>query len=166
MPPHATLFLLFLLLSSGSAAQTVYRSVEDGVTRFSDVPPEGVPTEVIELDVATPANDPALEERITAMRETTRRMADDRRERERHRAELKALARQDQEPIQPAPSLDAPAFAYWPTPLWRARPPLRRPVPYRPDAGVVPPGWSVVKPGNAQLMRPIVSSRSGRERLP
>lgn len=164
MPRHAYILLFSLLLSSGGSAQTVYRSVEDGVTHFSDIPPEGVSAEVIELDVPTPANDPALEERITAMRETTRRMADDRRERERHRAELKALARQEPEPVQPDSNLVAPTFAYWPAPLWRARPPLKRPIPYRPDAAVVPPGRSVLKPGNAQLMRPI-SSRSVRERL-
>ncbi len=158
-------FLFALIVSSGATAQTVYRSVEDGVTHFSDVPPEGVPAEVIVLDVPAPGADPALEERITAMRETTRRMADDRRERERHRAELKALARQDPEPAQVDPGLLAPTLAYWPAPLWRARPPLRRPVPYRPYTAAAPPGWSVMKPGNAQLMRPIASRRSVRERL-
>ena len=165
MQPSTYLLLLALFASSGSAAQTVYRSVEDGITRFSDVPPEGVPAEVIVLDVPAPSPDPALEERIAAMRETTQRMADDRRERERHRAELKALARKDQMQSQPYTDLPAPTFAYWPAPLWRPRPPLRHRVPYRSRAGVAPRGWSVLKPGNAQLMRPIVSSRPVRERM-
>ncbi len=153
------IFLLLLLASPG-LAQTVYKSVEDGVTVFSDTPPEdGAPAETLTIDVPPPVDDELLEERLAQMRETTDRMAEDRRERERHRAELRVSDATPAVVAQPTPVWTG---TYWPsyrTPV-RPRPPLRpgRPHP-TPLPATPPPGWSVMAPGNHQLMRPIVSSR-------
>ncbi|MEE4278508.1 MAG: DUF4124 domain-containing protein [Halieaceae bacterium] len=145
------------------SAQTVYRSIQDdGVTSFSDTPPEARKAEKIVIDTPKPSNDASLEERLATMRETTERMAEDRRERERHRAELKALRTPAVEREPQPPVVAQPAYTYWPVarpPLWRPHPsPRIRPTP-RPQT---PPGWSVLKPGNAQLMRPVVSRRPFR----
>jgi hypothetical protein len=159
-----------LFTASAAHAQTVYRSVqEDGVVSFSDAPPEAGDAEVIVIDTPPPAQDEILEERLAAMRETTDRMAEDRRERERHRAELRALRAPQESPAPRTESPAPPAYAYWPVarpPLWRPRPPLRphpvpRPHPMQPAEA--PPGWSVMKPGNSQLMRPVVSRRPFRQ---
>ncbi len=156
-----TLCLVLYTLTLSVSAQTVYRTVENGVVTFSDTPPEAGEVEMINLPELPPADSELLDTRLAAMRETTDRMAADRREREKHRAELRAL------------QASAPEFetqrsvvvgSYWPVTGngWRpARPPFHRP-PYRPKPTPLPhppPGWSVMKPGNAQLMRPIVSSR-------
>ncbi|MEE4108649.1 MAG: DUF4124 domain-containing protein [Halieaceae bacterium] len=145
---------------------------ERGVVSFSDQPPDDGPVEAIRIDPPAKADDPDLDARLEAMRETTDRMASDRREREKHRAELRA-ARAQPEPspvptvVQAAPSIGPFWPAYHP---WRPRPPLRPPPPLRPHPGhpsagtpphppAAPPGWSVIQPGNAQLMRPVVSKR-------
>lgn len=147
---------------AAAAAQTVYRSVEDGVTTFSDTPPADGAAEVIDIEVPPRAEDGLLESRLAEMRETTDRMAEDRREREQQRAILRTARADAKEP--PAPPAEPSvvwAGGYWPTfgrPGFRPRPPFRPPVRPRPPARV-PPGWSVLEPGNAQLMRPIVSSR-------
>ncbi|MEE4277019.1 MAG: DUF4124 domain-containing protein [Halieaceae bacterium] len=150
-------------LAGPTSAQTVYRSIQnDGVTSYSDTPPTEREAEKIVIDTPAPSADASLEERLTAMRETTDRMAEDRRARERHRAELRALRAPTTEPDPPPAAAAQPVYTYWPA----VRPPLWRPHPFpgirqtpRPQA---PPGWSVLKPGNSQLMRPVVSRRPFR----
>lgn len=91
-----TLALCALGAISVNAATTVYRSVDaQGVVSFSDQPPAaGQPAEQLVIDTPTPQLSAADEQRLTAMRETTDRMAADRRERELHRAQLRELAAQ------------------------------------------------------------------------
>jgi len=152
------------------SAQTVYKSVENGVPTFSDAPPaDDTPVETIILEIPPPADDPQLTERLEQMREATDRMAADRREREAHRATL----REQQAVPAPEPAAEPGTVivaggGYWATPpsyLPPFRPPYRPPhvrPPMRPQplpAPVAPPGWSVMRGGNSQLMRPIVSSR-------
>lgn len=155
--------ILLCLLSVPAFAQTVYKTVEDGVTTFSDAPPtEGV-AEVFEMQVPPRSDDGLLEERLAEMRETTDRMAADRREREQHRAELRALTAPEEPPaVAEAPPTTVWAGGFWPgyvnRPI-RPRPPLRPGPPVRPQPLPQQPGWSVMQPGNSQLMRPIVSSR-------
>ncbi|MEM1402546.1 MAG: DUF4124 domain-containing protein [Pseudomonadota bacterium] len=151
-----------LLLSSNALSQTVYKSVEGGVTSFSDQPPESGDAEAIELNVTPVSEDGLLEQRLAEMRETTDRMAADRREREQHRAELRA---QQQAPEPQVVTVEQPTLVggYWPNygrPN-RPRPPFRpgRPVKPTPLPAQPVPGWSVMQSGNSQLMRPIVSSR-------
>lgn len=160
------LFFFSYLLCLPAMAQTVYRTVENGVVTFSDTPPEDGKAEIIDMPELPPVNSDLLDQRLSAMRETTDRMAEDRREREKHRAELRVSRAQE----QPVPVVETPATAvvgaYWRPRqgIWRpGRPPNHRP-PYRPipaplPSPASPPGWSVMQPGNAQLMRPIVSSR-------
>lgn len=166
-----TLFFLILLLAPPLMAQTVYKTTEGGVTSFSDTPPEVGEAEVLTISAPAPADDGLLDERLSAMRETTDRMAADRREREQHRAELRALQTPAPElPAQPQSIVTAPVWSqsYWSgyqRPL-RPRPPIYpwrptpQPLPHQPMQPTAPPGWSVMQPGNAQLMRPIVSSRN------
>ena len=86
--------IAFLLLGClPVAADTVYKTVDDkGVVSFSDIPPEGDP-EVESFQIATPPPQDAevAQQRLEDMRETTDRMASDRREREKHRAEMQEL---------------------------------------------------------------------------
>jgi hypothetical protein len=155
---------LICLLSLPVAAQTVYKTVEDGVPTFSDAPPAEGPAEVIEVHAPPAADDGLLEERLAEMRETTDRMASDRREREKHRAEMRALSAPD--PASETIVVEQPstlwAGGYWPgysRPPNRPRPPFRPGPPQRPQPLPQQPGWSVMQPGNSQLMRPMVSSR-------
>jgi hypothetical protein len=143
---------------------TVYRSVdEQGVVTFSDQPPADSPADVIEIDVAAPEPDPQLEARLEAMRETTDRMAADRREREQHRAELRALAAQDNPP--PSEPETLVVERYLPTFVggWQ-RPPLRPHPPYQPLPAPYRPGLKSgardALAGNRQLKRPLLSSRN------
>ncbi|MEQ8264511.1 DUF4124 domain-containing protein [Pseudohaliea sp.] len=139
---------------------TVYRTVDaQGNVTFSDQPPADGPAEVLSIDVPPPADPVVLEERLEAMRETTDRMAADRRARESQRAEL-AAARQPAPEPEPEPvprTLVVPAAPLygWPgyRPPWRPRPPVR-PHPVHPP---LQPG--IPLENNQQLMRPIVSSR-------
>jgi hypothetical protein len=161
----AAALLLPFCASFPLAAQTVYRSVQDGVVTFSDQPPaDAVDAQAIELAVPEIADDPQLEARLAAMRESTDRMAEDRRAREKHRAELRAL--RAPEPVATAPEMQTTLIytgGYWPVAGRPIRPPLRPHPPLRPRPmplpATAPPGWSVMKPGNAQLMRPVVSGR-------
>jgi len=156
---HAVTLLLAVCvpMSPLVVAETVYRSVVEGITTFSDAPPDSGDFEALTIDTPAPAADGLLRERLAAMRESTDRMAETRREREKHRATLRALATP-----APATSADPPAPAatvvlgHWPAylrPHWR---------PIRPIKPTAPPGWSIMQPGNSQLMRPIVSSRTAR----
>lgn len=159
--------LVFALAAPALPAQTVYRTVEDGVTSFSDVPPtDDRRAEKIVIDVPPPAEDPQLAERLEQMREATDRMADDRREREAFRAAQRE--RRDERArlaAAPSPPVIVANGGYWPlygVPLLPTypRPPLLHP-PYRPQPLPEPlqPGWSVMTGGNEQLMRPIVSGK-------
>jgi hypothetical protein len=163
--------LLFLLLALPLMAQTVYKTNEDGVTSFSDTPPAEGEAEVFTIATPAPVDDGLLDQRLAAMRETTDRMAADRREREQHRAELRALQTPAPEPpAQPQSIVTTPVWSqsYWsgyqrplrpPPPIYPWRP-TPQPLPHQPALPSAPPGWSVMQPGNAQLMRPIVSSRN------
>jgi hypothetical protein len=163
---------LILLLSPPLFAQIVYKTVEDGVTSFSDTPPEDGEAQTLTINPPAPADDGLLDKRLAAMRDTTDRMAADRREREQHRAEMRALQQPTTEPVASG-GVQTPAWSqgYWPNYLGAVRPrppfhpwrpsPAPLPSPGRPGVeGAAPPGWSVMQPGNAQLMRPIVSTRN------
>lgn len=178
IPNRSLLILLSALFAPALLAQTVFKSVEDGVPTFSDSPPPDGDAEVLTIDVPPVADDGLLDERLTAMRETTDRMAADRREREQHRAELKKLQQEAALAARSPPPASAAGYDSWSQStvlapgIWpgyrypirpRPRHPVARPHP-RPLAATrpgvqPPPGWSVMRPGNAQLMRPVVSSR-------
>jgi Domain of unknown function (DUF4124) len=85
------LAVLALLCCVPVLAATVYKTVDaGGVVSYSDTPPPGdVPVETMEIDVVAPELSETEQERLQAMRETTDRMAADRREREQHRARLR-----------------------------------------------------------------------------
>ncbi|MFT7320906.1 MAG: hypothetical protein ACI8SI_002462 [Congregibacter sp.] len=168
-PSMKRMLFFALLLSPSLLAQTVYKTVEGGVTTYSDSPPDTGTAEVLIIDVAPIAEDALLEERLAAMRDTTDRMAADRREREKRRAELREIQQ-----TAAAPALDTEPASSTITTNWesdylpryvrpiRPRPPIRPGLPGRPQP--LPqiesvPGWSVLEPGNSQLMRPVVSSR-------
>ena len=152
--------LLLVAIVVPAAAQTVYKTVEDGVVTFSDTPPAEGSAEEVTLRVPPPAEDAALQERLEAMRESTDRMAADRRAREKHRAELRALNTPAPEIIVHEQPVAAWTGGFWPSyrPPLRPRPPHRPGPPgFRPPPAQLPappPGWSVIKPGNEQLMRP------------
>ena len=146
-----------------AAPTTVYRSVDaEGTVTFSDQPPADGAAEALSIDAPPPADPDILEARLEAMRETTARMATDRRAREQARAERSAarerasgsaLEGQPRTPVvRTAPLYGWPAYR----PPWRPRPPLRPDPVYPP----LRPGQSVLPlENNRQLMRPIVSSR-------
>lgn len=85
--------LLLLLSASHSLkglATTVYKSTDDsGTVSFSDTRPENAPAvETLEITIPeTPAAEAS--DLLQEMRKTTDKMAADRRERERHRAEMR-----------------------------------------------------------------------------
>ncbi len=162
--------LVIVLCNSAAVygAETVYKTVdEQGVVSFSDVPPEdGVKAETLQVQAPAPLGD-EYQENLEAMRETTDRMAADRRERERHQAELRELDARANPPAQTV-NYESPDYFpvygggyynrrrdYWyggrPKPEHPiARPPLRpRPTPAYPMKN------------NSQLMRPIVSGNNG-----
>ena len=142
---------------------TVYRSVDaEGTVTFSDQPPADGAAQVLSIETPPPADPDILEARLEAMRETTARMATDRRAREQARAERSAARERAYAPaLEPAPRTPvlptAPLYG-WPAyrPPWRPRPPVRPDPVYPP----LRPGRSVLPlENNRQLMRPIVSSR-------
>jgi TolA-binding protein len=94
--------LLMMLCLPGQAA-TVYRTVdESGVVSFSDTPPAGdAPVETMKINAATPKVSPEEQQQLEDMRETTDRMAADRREREKQRAELRQEQAQSNVAQQP-----------------------------------------------------------------
>lgn len=154
---------LLILWTPSVLATTVYKTVdENGVVSFSDSSSEGENAQV--MHIATPPTQPAGDQaaNLEAMRETTDRMAEDRREREKHRAELRELA-------STPPSTAAPSYIdsysttvgggyYYPpgNPPWR---PGHRPKPEHP---IVRPPLShtsnVFRGANSQLMRPMLSN--------
>jgi hypothetical protein len=178
-----------LLCTIPALAETVFRSVdENGVVTFSDTPPDGdAEVESITIDTPEAQSPEAARQRLEDMRETTDRMAADRREREKHRAEMRELQARTQPqsqngqvpyysdyyPVYSGGRIDRRRY-YGGTP-WRpgygTRPgigdrprpehPIARP-PLRPGAGYHPgygPQPDVNLGSNSQLMRPIVSPR-------
>ncbi len=180
-----------LLCSLPALSSTVYKTVdENGVVSFSDTPPEGdTRVETMQINAPDPQLDPEDQARLAAMRETTDRMAADRREREKHRAELRRL----QAETTPPPNYTTEDYTdylgyssrysgYYSGPVYRPWRPG-----YRPGHPVYRPGHPGHRPGrppgyrprpehpiarpplrqppqvqlgsNAQLMRPLVSPR-------
>ncbi|MFV8817061.1 DUF4124 domain-containing protein [Haliea sp. E17] len=160
--PRVIFALVLVAANAGADSQqtTVYRSVDErGVVTFSDTPPEDTAqAETLTLRVNSPDVDPDAQQRLEAMRETTDRMAADRREREKHRAEIRELSQRSPAPAGYQPA-DQEQQDYWYSPYWGnyyprpIRPPYHdRPPPLRP--GVDPEAWS--RSHNSQLMRPIL----------
>jgi len=161
---------LFLLCCTAVSATTVYKTVdENGVVGFSDTPP-AIETEAEVLKISTqPAPSPGEHlSNLEAMRETTDRMAADRREREKHRAQLKEIAAKTDGYHNP-PQQNYSDYYY---PIYSrnyphsGRPPYHpgyRPKPEHPVARppMLSTGSSVrsSNSSNSQLMRPISSSR-------
>jgi hypothetical protein len=81
-------------------ATTVYKTVDQyGVVSFTDIRPNSAgPVETLVIDVRQPQLNDTDQQRLSALRETTDRMAADRREREKHRAEMRqqTISRQPQ----------------------------------------------------------------------
>ncbi len=136
-----------LLAGAPLGATTVYKTVDErGQVSFSDQPPPaGAAVEV--LDYSVPEVTPtALDTaRLEAMRETTDRMAADRREREAHRAKLRAEARAALAVANPAPAYEDYYLPYrtvvrrggilrpgWGYPPLHPVPPIVRPPGFRP----------------------------------
>lgn len=154
-------YLLFC--SVAGFATTVYKTVdENGAVSFSDKS-SAEDAEVLKVSTPPPQAPEEYIANLEAMRETTDRMARDRREREKHRAELKEIAARDaaqQAQNQPIYTGYYPGYsgAY----RYRGRPPYRpgfRPKPEHPIAH--PPLRSdpgPFRPLNSQLMRPMLPS--------
>ena len=181
---------LFGFASLPVAAATVYRTVDDnGVVSFSDTRPEGaLEVDTLQIDAQDPQLTQQDLDRLEDMRETTDRMAEDRRAREKHRAELRQLqsasrAQQTyQQPFEGESSDYSSGYSgtsYWggyygyPTRPWRPGRPQRPHYPLRPDYKPRPE-HPIARPplrhpqqavshinrgANSQLMRPIVSPR-------
>ena len=163
------LALLFLLVAASAQSQTVYRTVdESGAVSFSDTPPNGdQEVEQLELQVAPPQDPEAYSQRLEDMRETTDRMAEDRRAREKHRAEMRELAaRNNTQQASNGPTMVDHYSTGWSTggyyyrpgrPPWRPgyRPKPEHPI-YRPPVHIQPLPSHPLQ-GNSQLMRPILS---------
>ena len=165
------LLALFLLGAVAAQAQTVYKTVDEtGAVSFSDTPPEsGEVAEELTLEVAPPQDPEAYTRNLEAMRETTDRMAEDRRAREKHRAEMRELAARTQPPSQQAVQYDlvdqyssswgySGGYHYRPgRPPWRPgyHPKPEHPI-HRPPVHIQPVPQHPLQ-GNSQLMRPILS---------
>jgi hypothetical protein len=151
--------LPILLIAYGGtvlAATKVYKTVdENGVVSFSDTSPEQGDAEVLKINAATPEPDVDRQANLDAMRETTDRMAADRREREKHRAELKGIAAEKKAAITPQPVYTNYYPVYPGNYLNPGRPRPEHPI-ARPPLRPRPEHYS---PSNSQLMRPIVSGR-------
>ncbi len=157
-----------LLFSVPAAASTVYKTVDaDGNVSFSDTPPaDGREAQEMQIETAPPADDAVYQQRLEAMRESTDRMAADRREREKHRAELRQQQAEAQQPAYyPVPT---PTYDYLPYgggyPVYIQRPGHARPGHVRPGH-VRPPVRPPQQPpegirsnlyNNSQLMRPML----------
>ena len=167
-----SVLLIGAAAAHGAGAQTVYKSVdESGAVSFSDTPPSGdTEAETLEINAPPPSSDPTQQANLEAMRETTDRMAQDRREREKHRAEMREIqartaanetARNDNQDYYDD---YYPIYTgYNNRRYYNHRPPYRpgfRPKPEHPIAR--PPHRPMprdIGSNNSQLMRPIVSGR-------
>ena len=156
---------VMLLHAAIGHSATVYKTVDEyGVVSFSDVPPSNPSSaEVIQIVPALSKSPEEYSAWLEQMRETTDRMAADRREREEHRAKLRqarasTAAYQVPEPVVGAPQ---PSVYYPPHPLV-TRPYWRRNHRSNPHPIIHPPLRSArlgTGSSNAQLMRPLVSPR-------
>ena len=160
---------LLLLCATAGFSTTVYKTVDEkGVVSFSDIPPAGgLPTEVLQITPTNPQSPEAYLERFEAMRQTTDRMVSERREREKHRAELKEINARTVS-LQPTePSGLTPYADYFPVYSRRTRRhgyvPSRPGYRPKPEHPVIRPPLQklqgVMGSSNAQLMRPLVSTR-------
>ncbi len=153
--------LIMLMWADPGLATTVYKTVdENGVVSFSDTSTEA-DAEVVEITVAPPQSVVNHLENLEAMRETTDRMADDRREREKHRAQFKEMEARSMPSPQPVYYEGSTVISggyYYPPgrPPWRPgyRPKPEHPIVYPP----LRPGSSAFRGANSQLMRPILSN--------
>lgn len=127
------LLLSMLLLSLEISAQptTVYKSVdENGQVTFSDQPPASAErAETLVYDTGEPVSAEEAEARLQRMRETTDRMAEDRRQREAARSAARASRPAD----TPATAQSEPLPVYYPVYYGRRHRPVVRP-PFRPPA--------------------------------
>lgn len=172
---RASLAALALALTpSGALADsaTVYKTVDEhGVASFSDTPPAtGETAETLQYDTASRAPDESYRQRLEDMRETTDRMAADRREREQHRAELRRqsqLARDEglasNRDYDYGDYLGYPGgYGYgYPYPVYNNRP-HHRPRPPRPPLAKPATGVDALRRNlhnNSQLMRPMLPRR-------
>ena len=137
------------------AATKVYKTVdESGVVSFSDTSPEQGDAEVLKIHSATPQPDIDQQANLDAMRETTDRMAADRREREKHRAELKKIAAKKKAAITPPPVYTRYYPVYPGNYLNPGRPRPEHPIAHPP----LIPRVEHYSPMNSQLMRPMLST--------
>jgi len=159
---------LLLLAGTFVHATTVYKTVdENGVVGFSDTPPaEARLVDTLQIEVIPPADPGAYAQRLAAMRETTDRMAEARRAREKHRAEMRRLAQEEEQaqPVYVRPVRHVhhtPAFLPHHRKFAHRKHGHRHPgehaefVTRRDIAG----SGRILQPQNAQLMRPLVSRR-------
>jgi len=165
------LVAITLFGASMAAAQTVYKTVdESGAVSFSDKPPEAdIETETLELHAPPPSSDSTQQDNLEAMRETTDRMAQDRREREKHRAEMRELQAKTNAAAESDRTQDYyddyyPVYTgYNNRRYYNHRPPYRpgwKPKPEHPIARPpIRPKPHNTGSNNSQLMRPIVSSK-------
>ena len=151
--------VLLLLWIPQGLATTVYKTVdENGVVSFSDTA-TGTDAEVLDITVPAPRSVKNHLENLEAMRETTDRMADDRREREKHRAELKEMQAKSAPVPQPVYNEGSAVISggyYYPPgrPPWHPgyRPEPEHPIIYPP----LRPGPGAFSGANSQLMRPML----------
>ena len=150
--------LPILLIAYGGtvfAATKVYKTVdENGVVSFSDTSPAQGDAEVLKIHSATPQPDADQQANLDAMRETTDRMAADRREREKHRAELKEIAAKQKAATTPQPVYSNYYPVYPGNYLSPGRPRPEHPT-VRPP---LRPRVEHYSPMNSQLMRPMLST--------
>lgn len=138
---------------------TIYRTVnEQGVVEFSDSPPpEGVSAQRLDVPHAIPVDTERARANLEAMRETTDRLAADRRAREsgpgrspivflEAPAELVPAARQETRLERESLYLPPVYYPRRPQRPWHPRPPFRPDLVPQPDP-------------NRQLMRPITEQR-------
>ena len=171
IPLQLTIFVL--LGSSFAVADTVYKSVdENGVISFSDTPPEdGGEAETLQLVAPQPSSSGESLANLEAMRETTDRMAADRREREKHRAELRETqartkANQRSQTASNSDYIDdfyPITTGYDNRRYYQYRPPYRPGLHPKPVHPIARPPIRARSGGagssNSQLMRPITSTR-------
>lgn len=163
--------LAFIMLLGGTPGitATVYKTVgENGVVSFSDTPIEGAtPIETLQVTAPMAQSPEEYLHQLEAMRKVTDRMASDRREREKHRAQLKESSARAASYRAPEPAQYTQYADYFPRYTrrhhWRqGHTPLRpgyRPKPVHPIAVPLRHGARVIGSSNSQLMRPLVSPR-------
>jgi hypothetical protein len=155
----------FLFSAAMGHAATVYKTVdENGVVGFSDTPPiDSGSAEVLQFTPALSNSPEEYSAWLEQMRDATNRMAADRREREKHRVKLREARSRTaayQEPQSQTAASDQGVHYPYNRPV--TRPSWRRnhhsnthPIIYSPlKSARISSGSS-----NAQLMRPLVSTR-------